>query len=279
MARYTGEGRLIDTVRDNPLPLALMGLGIGWLVFSGMREGRAVRGGAHSGGRAGMGYGRPQGEDYDAGAGYGAYDSSDYGGADYAGYSSYAASGQGAAEAGEGRGRARGIREEAGVKARRMRESAARVTGRIQERAQDLAGSARTRLSGAGRSIRAGAGNLAGRSGDTYRDHPLMIGSVALLIGAALGAALPRTRQEDEMLGHGSDALAHRARAVGEDALGRAKQVARRTAEAARESGGEAFEHVRETAKESAREGFEHVKETAREETDKQTGGEAGRLH
>ena len=164
-----------------------------------------------------------------------------------------------------------------------MRERAARLQGRAQE----LADTTRTRLSTAGRTVRDRASSLAGRSGETYRDHPLMMSSVAMLIGAAIGAALPRTRGEDEVLGRSSEELRHRAREAGEEALDRAKHVASRTVEAARESGEEAYQRIKGTAKQSAEEAMdtgkgppgEDIEKAAREESDRQPGGEGGRLH
>ncbi len=281
---------MVDTVRDNPMPLALMGLGIGWLMFSGIREYRAAGGADHPSGRAGLGYGRAQGEDYDSSTGYGAYDSSDYGGADYTGYTEAATASSYGAEPSRGAGGRQASQSPTTV-ARQLRDRGGRTAGGMQEKARDLAGTTRTRMSSAGRNLRDRAGDLAGRSGATYRDHPLMIGSVALLIGAALGAALPRSEREDELLGEQSDEVMQRARAVGGQALDRAKHVARRTAEAARESGEEALGRISEAARQSADEAMEPAKGSAREgmenaedaaargQSDRQKGGEAGRLH
>lgn len=301
MENYQGESRLMDTVRDNPMPLALIGLGLGWLMVSGIRsarsEGMAATGGSdYEGARRGMGYGRPQGGAGAYESGYGSYDSSDYGGADYAGYTEYATGAGYEAQSPArhvGGGRAEDLRERASSTARNVRERTARMTGRISERAQEWAGSARHRVSSAGRTVRSQASHLAERSTETYQEHPLMLGSMALLIGAALGAALPRTRSEDEMMGETRDELMHRARAAGEDTMEKAKTVASRTAEAARESGQEALERVKdaakhsaedvvETAKRSAKESFEHVKDTAQNEAEKQNlagGSDTGRLH
>ena len=38
-----------------------------------------------------------------------------------------------------------------------------------------------------------------------YRDQPLLAGSVGIAIGAALGALVPPTEMEDDMLGEASD--------------------------------------------------------------------------
>ena len=45
------------------------------------------------------------------------------------------------------------------------------------------------------------------RATDIFEDQPLIAGALALAVGAALGAALPRTRVEDQYLGDQSDQL------------------------------------------------------------------------
>jgi len=40
-----------------------------------------------------------------------------------------------------------------------------------------------------------------------FRDQPLVGGALAFAIGAALGAALPHTRQEDELMGEAADSI------------------------------------------------------------------------
>jgi len=44
-----------------------------------------------------------------------------------------------------------------------------------------------------------------------FRDQPLVGGALAFAVGAALGAALPHTRQEDEMLGETADEIRRKA--------------------------------------------------------------------
>lgn len=49
---------------------------------------------------------------------------------------------------------------------------------------------------------------------DFYKDQPLVVGALAVAVGAAIASALPRTRQEDEWMGHESDALMDEAEAI-----------------------------------------------------------------
>lgn len=271
MENYQGQSRLADTVRGNPLPLALMGLGIGWLLMNGVREATASRGSGERGGRRGLGYGSADTAGYAgsgaAGYGYGG-GAPDYGSSDYAGYGSGAS---GMQERGAGMEGGLGqMRERAAGTARELRERAAEYGHRVQERAQGMATTARTRASQVGRKVRYQAGNLADRSAETFNEHPLMIGSMALLVGAAIGASLPRTRNENRMFGHTRDEVMDRARAIGSEKWEKAKQVAARTAEAARESGQQAFENIKETAKQSTEEAIGQVRDTAKTEAERQ---------
>jgi len=52
------------------------------------------------------------------------------------------------------------------------------------------------------------------RAVDLFEDHPLIVGALAVAAGAALAAALPHTRMEDEQFGETSDALIREAERI-----------------------------------------------------------------
>jgi hypothetical protein len=72
-------------------------------------------------------------------------------------------------------------------------------------------------------------------------EHPLMAGILGIAVGAVLGASIPSSRYENELLGDYSDEFYDRAREYGAEAVERATSVARTAAEAgldaAREAG------------------------------------------
>ncbi|MET0257745.1 MAG: DUF3618 domain-containing protein [Methylobacterium sp.] len=68
---------------------------------------------------------------------------------------------------------------------------------------------------------------------ETLQDEPLVLGAVAIAIGAAIGAALPSTRTEDEWLGETRDKLRDDALDYGRDTLDKAQTVAGKAYEAA----------------------------------------------
>jgi len=60
---------------------------------------------------------------------------------------------------------------------------------------------------------------------DGYDREPLLFGAAALAVGAGLACLLPRTRQEDELLGSYSDRLFHEAESIFEEEKARVQGV------------------------------------------------------
>jgi len=56
-------------------------------------------------------------------------------------------------------------------------------------------------------------------------EQPLVLGAVGVALGAAIAAAVPRTRAEDEWLGEASDRLAHDLEAGGRDQLEKVREA------------------------------------------------------
>ena len=67
------------------------------------------------------------------------------------------------------------------------------------------------------------AGRYASQAGNMLRDNPLLLGAFGLAIGAAIGAALPKTRIEDEYLGETSDAYKRQAWEAGQETFEEAR--------------------------------------------------------
>lgn len=62
---------------------------------------------------------------------------------------------------------------------------------------------------------------------DFYDRQPLVVGALALAVGAALGGALPRTKTEDDLIGHQSDSLFDEAEQIFEEEKSKAMAVAK----------------------------------------------------
>jgi hypothetical protein len=196
-----------DSITQNPIPLALVGVGLAWMMLAGQRLARngdrlesayaddwdddpdAIE--QHYAGMAegSMAY-LHTGADLPAGEGYGE---------DRRGY------GEDLKEAG------RTAKDKMGEFGDQARDAAARARERVEHagaRMADRAHDARERARYYG--SRARQGML--RSLD---EQPLVLGAIGLAIGAALGAALPSSEAEDRLMGDARDEALRRATKAG----------------------------------------------------------------
>ena len=77
-------------------------------------------------------------------------------------------------------------------------------------------------------------------SSSFFERQPLVMGALALAVGAAVGGALPRTRTEDELFGKESDRLVAGLRATAEEEGGKLRKTAAAVADEAQTIAGEA---------------------------------------
>jgi hypothetical protein len=280
------------TMRDNPVPVALLGTGLAWLMLSGPRPRRF-----HD-------------EDEDLLDEYDDDGTVDHAAAYYEDVDFVRPLDPAAgAEPGEGteRGfveRASGVAGAAGANVQGLAESARDTAQDLGTKAQGLAEGARDTAQGwvagareSGREWRAGtraaarrARARAGRYGrraqrsflDTLHEQPLVLGAVGLAVGAAIGAALPATETEDEWLGETRDRVKDRAAEAGAEQLGKAAAAATAAYDAARdeaerqgltpESAMSAAEAVERKAERVAK----AATEAAKSEAERQKLGQAG---
>lgn len=246
-----GPGEFFDnlgaTVKANPVPVALLSVSLGWLIFAGRRSRRA---GAAD--RRAF-YGVEERNDADwAEAGDYRYQPED---ADQSRLQNVADTVREVRERMEDRGEAIGERvadlsDRAASYGNDLRDRVSKVGSsigesgrRVGQRTQTMFHTARDGLAHAGeflseqpKRFRAGYGNLA-------EHHPFILGTAAFAVGAALAAGLPRTRVEDEVVGDLSDRTVAEARAraraelqEGVDAL---RSVTAQTADGATGDGAE----------------------------------------
>ena len=101
------------------------------------------------------------------------------------------------------RGTARSASEWAAERRRRLAEG----TEHLSEEARNRVIAARERAVEARDQAAVYARRGREQAVDLFEDHPLIAGALAVAVGAALGAALPRSRTEDKYLGEHSDHL------------------------------------------------------------------------
>ena len=198
---YETRRSIVDTVTGNPLPSALVGIGLAWLWMNR---------------RNGSGSARRRYDDRYRRAPY------DQNGPRY--------------RSGEGSDFDTGTSPHF---ANRAGNAVSEVAGKIQGAATDLAGKARATVSGVVDQAQESAGHFADVAqhqaqrvehsfNAALRENPLAIGAVALALGTAVGLAVPQTRKENEWMGEARDTLVDKAQSVTQDAMEQVQQVAQK---------------------------------------------------
>lgn len=106
-----------------------------------------------------------------------------------------------------------GMSEE-NFRASKMRETLNAGLDALPDAARQRVLKARTAALQAQEKVEAHAAHAAARGRTFYDQNPLAAGAIALGLGALIGALLPATRREDELLGAHRDALAAKAEAA-----------------------------------------------------------------
>lgn len=146
------------SVKNNPLPVALMGIGIAWLMATGNRKPSYL-------------------------------------------YAQKQSSGPG------------------------MMQRASEGMSSAKDRAAQSVQGARERVGQLGQTAR--------NQMERVRDQPLVLGAIGLAIGAVMAAGLPRTREEDRLMGEASDRLTEKAKEAGKEQMGKVQQAASAAKDAA----------------------------------------------
>lgn len=106
--------------------------------------------------------------------------------------------------------------------ARKTREAAQHTSQAMSNAAQV----ARERAQQIGSVTRQGAERVRSSYEHVVSEQPLALGAIGLAVGALLAATAPRTRQEDRLMGSASDRLADQAKTAGLEQLEKAKNAA-----------------------------------------------------
>jgi Protein of unknown function (DUF3618) len=199
---YETRRSIVDTVTGNPIPSALVGIGLAWLWMNRRNDPGSARRryddryrSAPKYDEIGPRYRSGEGPDFDTGT-------------------------------------SRHFASKAG-------NAVSEVAGQIQGAAGNLAGKARATVSGVVDQAHESAGHFADvaqhqaqrveeRFNAALRENPLAIGAVALALGTAVGLAVPQTRKENELMGEARDTLVDKAQSVSQDAMERVQQVAQK---------------------------------------------------
>jgi ElaB/YqjD/DUF883 family membrane-anchored ribosome-binding protein len=215
MARHASERvnetrlGLMDTIRDNPIPAAMIGVGIGWMLFNGRRSHTHPASTWSDTGRSG---------DYNRG---------------YYGDLSATTPRLQQDDAG-GIGSSISPIEEPGVmdrlrsKASDVGDTAGDVIDTARERVSDVSERVQNAASNVADTTRYQVRRLEDRFSDTLHENPLAIGAAAVAIGLVAGLAIPESRREHELMGGAREQLVERVRDRAEDVKDRVQNVAER---------------------------------------------------
>jgi ElaB/YqjD/DUF883 family membrane-anchored ribosome-binding protein len=117
-------------------------------------------------------------------------------------------------------------------------ETVAGKAGHIKQRATSLSQGTSDHLGSTTESLRHSAhdardqlhtqtAQLKGQFNSALKDQPLVIAAIGIALGAVLGAAIPSSRKEDQLMGSTSDKLTSSVKSKGQEALSAAKETVR----------------------------------------------------
>ena len=242
---------LVETIKANPFPAALAGLGLGWLFINSRSA--AARGTVDA---------RAYEATYREQRPYSAHTPPPYGGYQGAAGSTggsalgstvdraQAAAGNLAGQAGDLAGQVGGavgdaagqVGEAAGSLASGTLETAGNIVGQVGETASNLASGTVEAAGNIAEQAQYQAMRLEDGFQRVLRTNPLAVGAVTLALGTAIGLALPQTQRENQLMGEARDTLLERAQGFAQETVEKVQHVAT-----------EAQQTVTQTVKEEAK--------------------------
>ena len=183
-------------IRDNPMPFALIGIGIGMLAMNRRKRGPS----AYAPGSAFRSnvYGAPEIDD---------------------------ATRSGSSLADRARDMATGVAESARGAAETATSALSSAATGVRDAAASAADTTREKLNYVGDQARQSARVATDRFKSTLEENPIALGIAALAAGAIVGLTLPGTRVEDEYMGETRDRLVEQAKSVAQQASEKVKRV------------------------------------------------------
>lgn len=216
MAQQTAEivsdaqRTIMQSIRENPIPVAMVGVGLGWLILNGSGKKKQMRLDAPYDEQQRRGWGTLNEDQPDGG-----YNSAQSGTLDRA------------------REKAGSMVDSVKQKTSELVEQTHRTADRVAEGAQDVAGRVAEETRTQSRRVER-----------TFQDNPLVIGAAALAVGLAAGLAIPSTEKEAELVGDARDHLVDKVKDVAEDTKAKVEQVADRVVTEAKSTAKDAAQQV-----------------------------------
>jgi ElaB/YqjD/DUF883 family membrane-anchored ribosome-binding protein len=202
-ARSAGQS-FLTTIRENPLPAALAGIGLGWLIYKS---------------RENMPNNRPRYNDYRSYSYGPRYDEQAY----RARYRSDEENGPSVKDR---------VQNTAGQVTDQAQQLASQAGDKVQQAASQVQDTASQVADQAQYQVQRAQGWLE-RSWD---ENPLAVGALALAAGAVIGFSLPETEPENRLMGSARDDLMQKAQATAQDTVQKVQAVAQQATDAAKDA-------------------------------------------
>lgn len=179
------------TIKNNPLPTALTGLGLAWLAIN---QNKPFNPGAT---RTGSGLGDKISE----------------------------VIGQVTGAVSQAGNKLHGASEAALAKGQDLKGKAANLTQRTGDSIDSTANNVSDGAQQAAHMLGDQAAQLKGQFDTLLKEQPLVLAAVGIALGAAIGAAFPSTSKEDELMGEARDRAFAKARSAGEEVYSTAREA------------------------------------------------------
>jgi hypothetical protein len=252
----TGASKVWRVAREHPMPAAVVGLGLGWLMVESSRKPDAYDG-------------REPG-DYTGWSG----------GSFRKGYAETGPSGMASEALSAAKDKAHdvagGVKDALSTAGDKVsdaagwtKEHASDLGHQVADKASSLGHQVTDRASGLRRQAKSGVRRARVGFWQTMEQNPLMVGAATLALGVIVGLALPSTDKEDELMGETRDHLLDDVKEAGQQVLDKGKHVAEAVADKVKDEArnqGLTPEGVADKVKTVAKE----ATNTAREEAKKQ---------
>lgn len=246
-------GNVVDTVKSNPIPYALIGIGLGWLYLSSRRsetfETRRYRGveghyyDASSGGGQTYGTGQTYGPGRTYGTGSQGYEGDAYHTDPYQGRPPSEQEGRMGRMTDQMRETLGSAKDTMKDAAGNVRDAAGNVVHRVQETAGSMAGRVQETAGNVASQVRHGASQAADTFQSTLDSNPLAVGAAALGLGLVMGLLLPETQREKQMMGEARNRVGEKVQQTATELGQKVQTVARETMDAAKDAAKDAAQN------------------------------------
>ena len=235
---------IVETIRLNPIPAAITGIGLGWLIMSIRRQ--SVSTAPYPGS---AGYGTPSGVDRFVSS------------TDEYGQNNLATSVPSRIDAAKEKigdvkdsvtqhasDLASSVSDKASGLAQTVGSRATDIANSVSDKASDIAHTVGDKATAFGGSAKETAQTAVSATGTYITDNPLAAGAIALLIGVSVGLLVPSTEKENQLLGETRDRLKDQAAEQFHQVADKVTSVAQTAFDSAKQSVKDTVDTVKDEA-------------------------------